>query len=394
MATTSSTSANDANQANLAGRASLKQAYPVLDMIGSPAVMNNPALGVTLVSHTVSPRPVGVLQKFIVRVEADITVPAGCSLTPGPFGPAALLSLVQFKDLNSVVRISTSGIHLALLASARGRHPAGSATMTDTPLGWGNVIGGGISMPDASQPGNFTVSMTYEVPIMYGSNPALDARGAVFLASTNASAFLTLTLNGGMFVPAGSDDTNALFSYSGDSTPVVTQARITPYQRYYDQYAQMSDGTPILPWLDMQNTYQLESTTYPGITPNTDFQIPFANLRQYMSQFLIFNNGGTLNPGTDVNNFKLMTAGQFTFFNVDPKLHSYITRASLGDDAPLGTYYFPFRGRPVQTAQWGNTNMLINASQVNSNALVYGLSEFFGSTSTIQAQAIGGAASS
>ncbi|ATS92580.1 major capsid protein [Gluconobacter phage GC1] len=362
------------------------EAVKVLQPIGAPYFLNNPPLGISPVATTIQPRNVGLLRNILVRVEMEFVVPSGTTLTAGEFGPAALLSGVRFTDLNNLDRINTDGIHLALLASARNRQPAGAAFMTDTPLGWGNNFGGGIAWPGASVSGTgqtVKVMMTYNVPIMYAEG---DYRGAIYLGTTMANCNLNLTVNPAFFAVSNSSAVDYGFKYDG-TAPTVTSLKITSYQDYLDQLP-VYNNVVALPWASMSTVYQLLSSSYNNVVADSDFQIEFANLRQYQSIFAVFNNGGTLNPGTDVNAWKLQAANMYNYFNVDPDIISYRTRMALGDDTPLGTYYFSFRDRPINTQTFGNTNLLLNASQANSGATVKAYSEYFSTTYTLNSQSV------
>jgi hypothetical protein len=44
-----------------------------------------------------------------------------------------------------------------------------------------------------------------------------------------------------------------------------------------------------------------------------------------------------------------------------------LSRLILGDDFPLGMYYFDFRNKPVSTIQYGNMQLLVNPSTVTDN---------------------------
>ena len=85
----------------------------------------------------------------------------------------------------------------------------------------------------------------------------------------------------------------------------------------------------------------------------------------------------------------MQTANLYTFMDVDPDIMSYRTRMAIGDDVPPGCYYFSFREAPVNTTNYGNTYMVLNANQANSGAKVISLWEFFASSYTLAGQAIG-----
>lgn len=312
----------------------------------------------------VAPKNVGLITSFLVRVEVDIVVPAGMTLTRTPFGAMNLLSKVEFVDLSNLTRISTPGWHIAMLASARHRRPDGAAETSDTPLGFGNIMLQGISAPASIAAGaTQSISMVYEVPLAYSKD---DLRGAVFASVVNATMSLALTFNSRM-TAFGTNTVESVYSQSVAGPVTVNNARVRVYQQYYDQLP-ISNSGPALPIDDLTTSYQLKSTSLVGLATGQDFPIPFANFSDFLSTCVIFDNGGTLNPGTDINNFQLTTANSSNIWKYEPWVQSYKTRNNIGMDFPLGCYYFDHRRRPINTIQYGNQQLLINPSQVNTGA--------------------------
>lgn len=382
----SGSSAVSAAQANINARAGLASAVPVLQPVGSPQILLNPSPASGPVSFTIVPRAVGLLRRLYVQMSASVFIPAGTTLTPSLFGPAAMISRVQLTDLNNLSRHDTQGYHFGLLASIRNRQPAGSAYLTDSPLGFGNIFGGGIAYPTGPIVGTgqtVIVKMVYEIPVAYMDG---DYRGAIYLGTTQAQVNLTLTLNPLFFTPAAADGTDGVFSYTG-TAPTLTNVTLKTTQDYLDQLPKNNDGSLALPWQDMSQVYQLLSTDNNGVTANSDFQIPFANLRTYQSAFALYNNGGIENAGSDVTSWKLESANLYRFFEVDPDLQSYRTRNAIGDDVPRGVYYFPFRSRPINTSDFGNTYLTMKPAVANTNAKVRTLWEYFSTAYTLAGSA-------
>ena len=294
----------------------------------------------------------------------DITTPAGITLTRTPFGAANLLSKIEFVDLSNLTRISTPGWHIAFLNSARHRRPDGSALVTDTPLGFGSVMNPGIVCP-ANIPASTTqtISMVYTVPLAYSHD---DLRGAVFAGVVNATMNLGLTFNSAM-TAFGTDTVSSVYSQSAAGAVLCSNAKVKIYQKFFDQLPIGQNG-PALPVDDLTTSYQLKSTSLSGMAVGQDFPVPFSNFSDFLSATLVFDNGGSLNPGTDLNNIALTTANASTIFKKEPWLLSYETRNMLGTDMPPGCYYFDFRRRPVNTIQYGNQQLLVNPSLVNPGA--------------------------
>ena len=267
----------------------------VLQRLGGVQTVSNPPIGLSPVQFTLYPRSVGLLRRILVKVAVTFTVPAGTVLTPGAFGPASIISRAVFTDLNNLNRIDTTGYHLAFVNSVRGRQPSGAAYLTDNQFGFGNVYGGGIKFGGAitGTGQTLTMQMMYEIPIAYANN---DYRGALYLGTTQAQAQLVMTANAQMFAPAGGDNTEVPYTYTG-AAPTVSNITVSSWQDYIDNVPTDSGGNLLLPWIDMGTIYQLLRTDNQGVVAGNDFQIPFTNLRTYQSIFAIYDKGGVRNAG-------------------------------------------------------------------------------------------------
>ena len=360
-------------------------ARPMLQPMAAPVTLDGSQLGRVPVYARVSPRMSGILRHIFVRVEADITVPAGTTLAHGSFGPANLVSNFQFTDLNNNKRIDTTGFHLAMLQAVRQKKAPGAAYLTDTPLEIGSEIGSGISMPSVASGSTsdqvVTVAMTYRVPVAYSNS---DLRGAMYLSTTQANAYLQMTINPLLFVEnSGSADADSIYFYSGTKAPACGQIRVVTYQDYLDQIPTDTNGNVLLPVTDMAQLYQLINSTQTGISANSDFRIDFGNLRTYMSQFARYKNNNGYAAGTDINTFKIEAANMYQFLNTDPTMHAFRTVNALGFNPPAGTYYFDLRNHPINTTMYGNLALTINAKTAGtSNTSIETLSEFFSDTLT------------
>lgn len=319
----------------------------------------------------VPPKNVGLVTAFLVRVDVDVTAPAGMTLTRTPFGGCNLLSKIEFTDLSNLTRISTSGTHIALLNSARHRRPDGSAKASDTPLGFGSNFNPGISCPPSIAAGTTqTISMVYEVPLAYSKQ---DLRGAIYAGVVSATMNLALTFNP-QITAFGTDTIQAVYTQSQAGAVLCNNGRVQIYQKFFDQLP-LSSGGPALPVDDLTTSYQLKSTSLSGLAVGQDFGIPFVNFSDFLSTILVYDNGGTLNPGTDINNIALLTANASQLWKVAPWVTSYETRNLIETDMPLGCYYFDHRRRPINTIQYGNIQIVINPSLVNPGAQVFAMYE-------------------
>jgi hypothetical protein len=353
-----------AQQANAQARALvLANGLPMTQKIFSQTL--NPQNGGTL---NITPRNVGLIRGFWVKVAATVTNAAAIALTPTPFGIANLLSQIVFYDLSNNMRINTTGWHMNLINSVKGRQVFGGAVTTDSPMGYGSVMKP-FKQPSIAATVNATgaVEMWYYIPLAYHNK---DLRGAVYAGVLNATMNLQLTINPTPVVPSTGDQTLAVYTGAAGATGSITAATVTVYQDYLDQLPVGKNGSVILPYLDISAFYELKNTNLTGIAVGQDFPIPYSNFRDYLSTCVIFDNGGSLAAGTDVNYFALQSSNFTNIFNIEPDLQSVKTRQVLQDDCPIGTYYFPSRQKPISTQQYGNMELIVNAATVNTNAVM------------------------
>lgn len=316
----------------------------------------------------VAPRYVGLLKKFVVEITGTFAQSGAETQTQTKLGIANLLSQVVFTDLSNNQRINTAGWHLDMLASfrpANNKQLFGAAYTTDSPRAYGNNFG--VIKAPAAVTAAVPFRMFYEIPIAYSDD---DYRGSIMAAVVNATMNLQLTINPNFSVGPAADPTTAVYQSSvAGQAGILSGLTVTVYQVYMDQLPQGPNGTQYPP-LSTSTIYEIKNTTVSGFVAGSDYPIPYANQRNFMSTALIFDNGGVLNAGTDVNYLMLLAANMIPIFKMDPFMQTLQTRKILGDDPPPGCYYFDYRRKPLNTIMNGNLQLIINPSTVNSNAAV------------------------
>lgn len=323
------------------------------------------------------PRNVGLIMGFWLKVVSTISNTTGGSvaITPTNFGAANLLSQIQFTDLNNLVRIQTSGRHMNLLNTVKARAPYGSALVNSSMDGL-NVSGAyGANWTVINEPSSIadsnsgTVTMWYYVPLAYGDG---DYRGAVFANVVNATMQLQVTINTTPVVAATADSTNAVYVAAGGAG-ANTSTTITVYQDYLDQLPVGSDGRSfVLPMLSLSTIYEIKETIFTSIVQGNDFPMQYPNFRDFLSTFAIYNNNGTTGRGVgaDINYWTLQAANLTNIFKLEPSLVALRSRALIHTDFPKGAYYFGSRQRPISTTQYGNMELVLNASSASAGAYV------------------------
>jgi hypothetical protein len=374
-------SADNLLQMNARNRAlCLDVGLPIRQQIYKTTQSANPFVAGQATTLNIPLLNVGLVKRLYVEISATVQQSAAETHTRTTLGPANFLSQIVLTDLNNLVRVNTSGWHLTLVNSARrGPRPYGSAATTDSPFGFGANYG------FISAPASFTtaqaVKMMYEIPISYSDT---DLRGAIWANFTNATFNLQLTINPNFSVANTANPVQACYQSSTTALAQISAYTITVYQEYLDQIPRNADGSYPVPLIDLATQYNLINTAYPGMAPGSDFPMPYANFRSFMSTVVVYDNAGTLNAGTDVNYIALSTANSLNLFKDDPYMRQFLTRVRIGDDFPKGCYYFDHRAKPISTRNYGNMNLIFNVSSAGTNAQFLTGYEFFAMTNQLQ----------
>lgn len=315
-------------------------------------------------------RNVGLVKRLVLKIKATITNPAGPTQTLTPLGLANLVSNVTFFDLGNNQRINTTGWHLTAVATAKRRRVFGAAYSSDTPLGYGNNNNRVMYAP-ATIASNTATEIDFMLEIPFVKNDT-DLRGAIFADVTQATMQVQVTLNPQMFVANTADPTLAVYQSSSGVLPTLSAVEVNYWQNYLDQLPRMSNGAPILPALDVGTAYLLNNSSSGLPVANQDNGAAFVNSRTYESVVFIYDNNGTLNVnGDDLNYVQLQSANFTNLLNLDGKMLSLMERNTIMDDFPRGMHRLGFEGRPIDTNQYGNMQLVINPKTVTGAGAVF-----------------------
>lgn len=329
---------------------------------------------------SINPRNVGLILGFWVKVVAIVNNGSAVQINPTDLANANVLGQVQFNDLQNNTRIQTTGWHLNMINTIKGRRVFGTSfvrtTGFDSPINYGNNFTAEISNTgNIAAAGNGTMTMWYWVPLAYTHD---DLRGAVYGNVVNATMQLNLTFAGGgangVVVVAANGADSTLAMYVGNAAGAVgavtiSSATITVYQEYYDQLPMGPNGV-LLPITDLATIYELKQTTQTAIVAGQDFPYQYANFRNFLSTCVGYVNNGTTGArgnGSDLNYLALQSANFTNIWKVEPALQALLTRQRLGVDMPPGFYYFDTREKPINTTQYGNMQLIINPITATNN---------------------------
>lgn len=337
----------------------------------------------------IQPQNIGLIKGFYIELIGTIHNSDGAAtIALTPWGAANAVSRFQFNDLQNNVRINTSGGHLAMLDSARQGFDFGGAYAGNIPVGFGNNYSIQTAPATIASGADGAVRFAWYMPLAYAAD---DFRGAVYASVTQATQNLQITLNTAPVSAAG-DPTQFMYTGGTGLWKAGTKITINIYQSYIDQIPRYTSGQmagqPVLPMLDLNTIYELKDTTVTGITANADFGVPYTNYRDFLSTFATYDQNGTLNAGTDLNYLSIQAANFTNIQKVTPQIAALRARSTFMADPPKGTYYFDHRKKPINTNQFGNTQLVLNAITAAAGSSVIMGYEAFAYTQTLAAQSL------
>lgn len=311
---------------------------------------------------------VGLNRRIVIEVSGNIAQAAAEELTITPWGMMNLISNVTLTDLSNYQRVNTKPRHLFAGATARKRGAMGAAFLNDSFVQMGSNVAC-MSAPhavQAVQPFRFFI----EVPLSYSPT---DLRGAIWANVTGGQWRLQLTFNPTPVVGSAVADTSeaAYKSDTANDIGVISNVNVIVHQDYLDQIPQNpKTGAYVLPVQSLAYNYLWLFAPQTGIVAATDFAVQYTNFRTFLSTLFEYNNGGVLNPGTDINYIAVQVANQSFILKADPFAICEMTREQIGDDYPKGMYYLDHRAKPIITNNVGNTQLVVNASNAAAGAFL------------------------
>jgi hypothetical protein len=342
-----------------------KQAYDTWQAI-APQTVANPAIANTVL--TFQPILTGLTKKF--RVKTNILFSGAASadtLAITPLGIANVFSNITFTDLYSNQRINTPGYHLFTISTVKQKFPflsSGTAASNDNNAGYANNTDNVNTAPTSVAEGTTGNALyhTLDVPLAFNDT---FLRGCIYTNVQQSSMNLRLTLNPNFFVASTADATMAVYQSSAAILGTITSLTVTVWQNYFEQLPVDRNGSVILPAIDAQTAYQLLNTAAQLPTANQQNIYLYASQRSFLSTLTLFDNGGTLNPMTDMNNFSIQVASSFSPLNlITPDIQAGVHRELLGFDMPDGMIFISHKKRPILIQQYGNVALLFNPSSV------------------------------
>jgi len=357
-------------QNSMARQLIFNRAKPIFQQVTSKTITNIGAASGNNVIQ-VNPLQIGWIRRFYVEVAATVVnSDTSHAALLAPFGADMIISNLTFNDFTGNPRHNCSGRSLSFVEAAKYKEIPGAAYTTDSVSGFGSNIGSNTCGTIASS-GTVTMRRIFEVPIMVDAG--LNQAGGLWLGTNSQTTSLNITVNPAPIVAASGDPLNAVWQLaSGGSTigtTPITSCTVTIYQDYWNDVPVDKTGNPILPQQDLQTAYMITETNS-GLTfaQGQASSWSFPTFSKMMGTYIVFDNGGTLSPGTDVSTIALTLSNYAIVKQYDPYVLDRLVRAVMQSSYPDGTYALITRQHQLNVDQYPALQLQFTPSSVNSGA--------------------------
>jgi len=320
-------------------------------------------------TYTIHPSTSGVMMHFYLRVHGTITNNGASDATRSVFGASNLIQYLTYTDTQGSLRHQTDGRGIELMNTARQGKPIGAVT-SDESYGVEYSAWGGNTLPKTIAAGaTVPFSHTFVIPLAFSNaNPI----GAILGFVTNSQQTLKVTFptKSDAFIEEGEDALSALYTATGVNMKFGTLS-YELYTATKNQGLPQNNGQYLLPFDTMAQHYILQSGTRAGVVNNADNYIPYTDGQTFFNTFVIFNNGGELNLGSDVDSVSIRHQGSQDTHRLPPSIAATEAGFNLSNGLPAGTYYkkhFP----PLNTLETGGSaDFTIKPKTVNNDAVFH-----------------------
>lgn len=350
-----------AQQTQWARNLIFQNSKPIFQQVTTRSFATVPAGANTM---TVNPLQIGFLRRFVIEVSGTITntgTTNALALTPN--GADNLLTNITFNDFTGNPRHNASGRAFSFVEAFKyGRIP-GAATTSDSVSGFGSIIASNAAPGTIAAAGTGVVTRVFEIPIMQdtGKNMA----GGLWLGVNNQSTLLNLVLNATPVITSG-DPTTAI--YTGNSG-TLTGVTVKVYQDYWNNVPVDKGNNPILPVNDLSTAYMItETNSGLSFAAGQAASWNYPTFSKVLGTYFTFDNGGTLNPGTDITTISAVVSNFAIIRQYDPITLDRIARDIVGASLPKGSYGIPSRMHPFDVSQYPSLQLQITPSTVNAGA--------------------------
>jgi hypothetical protein len=292
-----------------------------------------------------------------VRIQVSVTLnnrnSSAEKLTPSPFAPYNVFTRVVYHDFDGNDRINSAPFFVYAVESFKQRTlgPRIPSSLNNLP----SLLSVPTSIPAG---GSATLEYEQHIPISYSGS---DFTGAVLAQVSSGQHQLEFNV-GQIF---GNDPWTSTYVGALPSGVTIGSITVTVYQEVVQpqNYNQ-------LPLLSMGIAYGINGnlTDSTNLVQGQTKHINYANARKILSLGVAYDNGNTFNNGSDITEFELLSNSSLYILKCNPQYLQQRMREHLAGDMPNGFYYFGSRAQPIDTSIYGNFQVGMKPSVVNSGA--------------------------
>lgn len=315
---------------------------------------------------------VGITTSLRLYTTCAVTI-AVATAVPSARAPYNLISRVKVTDYDGTDRVNVSGLQLFLLDSIRYPLVYGYNNAVAAQSGTGLVVNP--STPTAV--GSAVISFYLDLPIAQNDNEndgyRQDLTGAVYSQTGVGDFYLSIDWNQTL---VSNGNVEAVYAGAGTTTVVlngVTGPSVQVWQNYIlPQPVANAKGQAYLPipGLDLVSVYELNGNfrSTDNIAIGQEKLINFPNVRKVIGCIINYIQNGTMNPGTDISQFRLIVNGNNILKEWSPSLAQILEqRVAEGCDIWPGFYFWRFLSKPIETSIYGNVQMGITPSAITNS---------------------------
>lgn len=302
---------------------------------------------------------VGVTTKLLLDVTAAITIATTVGVASAK-APYNLISRIRVNDYDGADRVNVSGFQLFFMNCMRARHFIGYANSS------ASAVYTNPKVPTAVATDN--IQFQLEIPLAYDvTNPVIqlrDLRGAMMMQTAVGEAYLTIDW-ASTLLTAG--DVDAVYTSGTAITLAAAGIQCTVFQSFIMPQAVGENQMVPLPQIDLMTVYMLDGylRSSDNLAVGQDKLISYPNLRQVIRTYLSYVQATTMTQGK-IDYLRILANGSNLLIDRTERVQLFEQRKLLDGDFIAGSYCIDHSAKPIETALYGNVQLVIRPNTVGA----------------------------
>lgn len=306
---------------------------------------------------------IGIMTGIQIVISVPLTIGVATAVA-SPRAPYNLISRIKLTDYDGTDRLNMSGYQLFVLNCVRSRMPYG--INNDGPVlnaGGSAQLGGIVTNPSTpTAVGNGTLQFILDVPVAY--DPETDLRGAILAQTAVGQMWLSIDWASSLLT---ANNIDAVYTGAGTTTVALAAGTTGPTVQVFQHYLmpQNVGGQVPLPFIDLQTVYELNGSLRDNanIAAGAEKLFSLPNVRSIIGAYINFFNNSTM-QANDISTFRFIVNGNNILSEHTLFTQQMFQRNYISGDIANGTYFFPYRSKPVETQMIGNAQIGVTPSSV------------------------------